>query len=275
MEVPLQIILVGPGRAGTALAIAAAAAGHEIVAIAGRSAERTREVAGRFGAAALSLDDELPEADLLILAVRDDAIAEVAGRLAAHTNRLRGVVHLSGVHTADVLDPFARSGIPTGTLHPLQTLPTPEAGAAALAGSWIAIGAENADLQDLLTDLVRSLGAHPFAVADEDRALYHAAAATAANDVIAVLSLADDLFAAAGVPFIAARPLVEAVVENAFRYGPSNALTGPIARGDAETVAAQLQAVLRRVPEHADQFRTLARLVAEIAGTEEAFKEVL
>ena len=115
----------------------------------------------------------------------------------------------------------------------------------------------------------------PFELDDADKALYHAAAAAAANYPLAALSMARRLFAAAGVPFEAAGPLVRAVVDNAFALGPDVALTGPVARGDVGTVAAQLAAVERTDPSLAPHFVSMARATAAVAGTEEVFEEVL
>jgi len=269
----LNIILAGPGRAGTALCLAAVAAGHHVVAVVAR--RPVDEVAAQFGATALGFEDELPSADLLLIAVRDDAIEEVAGRLARRASQIDAAVHLSGLKQASALAPLADVGLATGALHPLQTLPTPEAGAAALPGSWFAVTADDPELLADLEEFVRSLGGHPFILDDENRALYHAAAATAASDTVAVLALAAKLFSAAGVPFDAARPLVETVVANAFRLGPKESLTGPIARGDVGTVIAQLEAVIDHVPEEAERFRRLGRVVAELAGTLDVFEEVL
>ncbi|GBE22608.1 MAG TPA: DUF2520 domain-containing protein [Actinobacteria bacterium] len=271
----MNIILAGPGRAGTALCLAAASAGHRVVAVLGRRPEAVEGAAARFDAVAFGFDDDLPAVDLLMVAVRDDAIEEVADRLAPRASNVGAAVHLSGLKPAAALAPLADAGLATGVLHPLQTLPTPEAGAEALPGSWFAVTAHDPVLRSDLEDLVASIGGHPFALDDEDRALYHAAAATAANDTVAVLALAANLFAAAGVPFDAARPLVEAVVANAFRLGPKESLTGPIARGDVGTVVAQLQAVADRVPEEVDRFRRLGRVVAELAGTRGIFEEIL
>ncbi|NIA24968.1 MAG: DUF2520 domain-containing protein [Gammaproteobacteria bacterium] len=271
----MNIILAGPGRAGTALCLAAAAAGHRVVAVLGRRPEAVKDAAARFGASTLGLDDDLPVADLLVVAVHDDAIQEVAERLAPRVPNVDAAVHLSGLKPASTLASLAGAGPAIGVLHPLQTLPTPEAGAAALPGSWFAVTAHDPGLQSDLENLARSIGGHPFTLDDEDRALYHAAAATAATDTVAVLALAAKLFAAAGVPFDAARPLVEAVVANAFRLGPKESLTGPIQRGDVGTVVAQLQAVADRVPEEADRFRMLGRFVAELAGTRGIFEEIL
>jgi len=268
----LDIILAGPGRAGGAVCIAAKRAGHRIVAVAGRTSDTVQRAAQLLDAVPLRLSDEFPPADLLMIAVRDDVIADVASHIRAP--HVGAVVHLSGLTPMDALLPLRRTGTAIGVLHPLQTLPTPEAGADALAGSWMAVTTSDERLRLVLEALVTSLGARSFAVPEAVRAVYHAAAAAAANGTVAVLAIAEELFTAAGVPFDAARPLVDAVVANAFGLGPGAALTGPIARGDVGTVRAQLDAVQERAPEELDRFITLGRLISDIAGTAELFKEV-
>ena len=270
----MRLVLVGPGRAGMSLAIAASAAGHEVEAVVGRTAESALRGAAMVAAPALTIGETLPEADLLVIATRDAAIGGVAERLAESEPPVPAVVHLSGLSPVAVLDPLAAQGLDTGSFHPLQTLPTPEAGAARLRGAFIAITA-GPSVGARLEDFARSLGATPFNLDDAQKPLYHAAAAAAANFPLAAFAMASDLFAAAGVPWEAARPLVEAVVANAFEIGPRAALTGPVARGDEGTVAAQLQAVASSNPEWQVAFARFVESLAALTGRSEQFESVL
>ncbi len=226
----MRIIVVGPGRAGLAIAVAVDAAGHRVVAVVGRDRRQAEQPARGLGAAALGPDEDLPPADLLMLATRDQAIAPVAAALATRCRDVSAAVHVSGLTPVAALEPLAAAGCAVGSFHPLQTLPSPEAGAARLSGAWVAVTAEE-PLRSSLHELATSIGARSFDLADDRKALYHAAAAAAANFPLLALTMASDLFDAAGVPFAAARPLVEAVVANAFDMGPRPALTGPVARG--------------------------------------------
>ncbi len=256
------------------LAIAAAAAEHDVVAVVGRSFDSAKRGAAMVGAVPLTLADHLPDGDLLVIATRDAAIAPVAEQLAKHELAVRGAVHLSGLTPVSALDALAARGIETGSFHPLQTLPTPEAGAARLEGAFIAITAPPA-LHDTLEQFADSLGATPFTLDDDNKPLYHAAAAAAANFPLAAFAMASDLFGAAGVPWDAARPLVEAVVANAFDLGPRAALTGPVARGDVATVAAQLEAVAAGNPEWRVAFARFVESLAALTGRSEEFEPVL
>ncbi|GMQ92698.1 MAG: hypothetical protein BMS9Abin12_0175 [Acidimicrobiia bacterium] len=262
----MNIAINGPGRAGGALAIAASAAGHRITSVEGRNAVAVEYVLSH-------VDIEPGKADLLIVAVADDAIAEVAAAIASAGETVP-TVHLSGAQPTSSLDAIAASGTQTGSLHPLQTFPNAERGAARLRGSWIAVTADD-PLRSDLHDFATSLGCHPFDLADDVKPLYHSGAAAAANYTLTTLDLALALFEAAGVPFEAARPLVEAIVENAFDLGPAGALTGPVARGDAITVARQVASIREHVPQAESLFIDLARSTARLAGTEDAIEGAL
>jgi len=264
----MRIVVVGPGRAGTAVGLAARRAGHEIVAVVGRDPHATETAASAMAAAALPFDTPLPDAELLVVAVRDDAIGAVARRLAPEAGAVGAAVHLSGATSVTALEPLAAAGLQTGSFHPLQSLPGGEIGAERLAGAWIAVTA-SPPLERRLFELARSLGAEPFALADDRKVLYHAAATLAANVPVAALALAHELFAAADVPFAAARPLVEGTVANIFELGPHAALTGPVARGDVGTVNAHLRAVAEALPDELDEFRAFVGTVARLAGASE------
>jgi len=270
----MTIVLIGPGRAGMALSLASTEAGHQVVAVMARALDVAAIAASKIGAEAVTWGSDVPLADVAFIAVRDDAIATVAKDLTGHLDRVGAAVHLSGLHPVGALAPLANAGLQTGSFHPLQTLPTPEAGASRLAGAWMAVTAPE-PLRQSLFELAESIGAVPFDLTDDKKPLYHAAAAAAANFSLIPLAMAHDLLAAAGVPFEAARPLVEAVVANAFDLGPRYALTGPVSRGDVTTVVAQLDAVRTEVPEWADDFAALIAILARLSDRTEEFREVL
>ena len=274
LESKVKLLLAGPGNAGRALFRRISSSGHTIAGVAGRDPAVSAEAAADLSAPALGWDDPLPEADLVVIAVRDDAIGEVAVHLAPLAGEVRAAVHLSGLTSVEALEPMMGT-CAIGSFHPLQTLPNPESGAARLEGAWLAVTSDDDMLSDDLFRLARSIGAHPFELPDDSKALYHAAAAAAANYPLAALAMSRRLFEAAGVPFDAAGPLVRAVVDNALALGPEDALTGPIARGDVGTVAGQRAAVEAAVPELVDDFLAMGRAVAGVCGTTDLFGEVL
>lgn len=269
----MNIILAGPGRAGMSLALASRDAGHEVAGVLGRKSAAA--AAEQLGSTALSWDELLPAADLLVIGVRDDAIARIAERLAPRAIGVAAAVHLSGSVGVAALAPLADVGLATGGFHPLQSLPHPDTGARRLAGSWAGITITDSGLRATLEDLASSLGMTPFDLPDETRPLYHAGASAAANYVVGSLVLAERLFAAAGVPWEAARPLIEAVIKNTLELGPDGVLTGPIARGDTATVDQQLAAIRAAVPDLEADFASIGRAVAHLAGRTEEFRNVL
>jgi len=269
----MDLILVGPGRAGLGLALASVEAGHTIVGVLARNPEASRRAVERVGGLVLSWEDALPRADLLLVAVRDDAVDEVGVRLAGKAQSVDGAVHLSGLIPATALSGLA--GPPVGSFHPLQTLPTPELGAGRLRGASIAVTADDDYLSDRLFALAASLGAHPFELDDAAKPLYHAAAAAAANFTLTALAMSRRLFEAAGVDFAVGAPLIRAVIDNALEIGPEGALTGPAARGDVGTIRTQLAAVRRLDAALAEDFAAMVRATARVAGTLDAIDEVL
>jgi predicted short-subunit dehydrogenase-like oxidoreductase (DUF2520 family) len=208
--------VVGPGRAGSAVAAALAAVGWEVLDPVRRG------------------DDPRPAArgvDLLVLAVPDAAIAEVAAAVEPSDDAV--VAHLAGSLGLEVLAPHRRRA----AVHPLVSLPDADVGARRLAGGgWFAVAGEPDDALALVEELVRDLGGRSFEVADADRAAYHAAAAIASNHLVALLGQVERVAATAGVPLTAYLDLVRATIDNVAELGPAAALTGPVARGDWATV---------------------------------------
>ncbi|MYC84720.1 MAG: DUF2520 domain-containing protein [Acidimicrobiia bacterium] len=268
----MRIVVVGPGRAGGSLAVAARTAGHELVGLFGRRS-RNESLAERLGIRIRLIGEPLPEADLLVVAVRDDALSEVADVLSPLADRVRGAIHLSGLTSVRVLDPLGEAGLATGSFHPLQTLAGWEAGSRALPGAYVGITAPE-DWATELESFARSIGCRPFRVADDRKPLYHAAGGVAANYVSAALCVAEYMFREADVDPAAARPMVEQAVANSFELGFREALTGPISRGDLGTVRRQIEAVDRHAPAASEAFRVLTGLTARLAGRVEV-KEIL
>jgi len=270
----MRIIIVGPGRAGRSLAVAFATAGHEIAGVVGKDDGQSRSAASDLDTAAFAAGDRLPEADLIMICTRDAVIGDVAAALAPGAESVTAAVHVSGLTPVAALGPLRDAGLEIGSFHPLQTLPTVDTDPSRLAHVWVAVTATE-PLRTTLHDLARSMGDHPFDLDDAAKPVYHAAAAAAANFPLVALAMAGDLFAAAGVPFAAAQPLVAAVVANAFELGARPALTGPVARGDTATVLAQLDAVALHEPRWLPDFRAAVMALARLTGREEQVEDAL
>src|SRR5262245_22697571 len=252
--------LVGPGRAGTSVALALVGAKWRPVAVAGRSidAPSTRTVVARLGVPAVPVAEVGAGAALVVIATPDAVIEATAREVAPGLEPGALVVHLSGARGLDALAPVSelRPDCVVGALHPLQTFATPEP--ARLSGAWAAVAGPPA-----VADLARAVGMHPFVVPDDQRAAYHAAAVVASNHLVALLGQVERLAELADVPFEAFLPPVERAVANCADRGPAAALTGPVARGDTPTVAAHLDALPHN---ERDAYRALA--LAALALTE-------
>jgi predicted short-subunit dehydrogenase-like oxidoreductase (DUF2520 family) len=190
---------------------------------------------GRVGSAVAARLDErrIPlverDAELTLLCVPDTAIRDVARGLSPGHG---WIGHVSGATPLSALDPHTRRF----SLHPLQTF-TRERGPEQLDGAWAAVTAETDEARALGFELARLLGLEPFELANEARPLYHAGAAIASNYLVTLHRVASELFAAAGAPPEALEPLMLRTIENNFE------LTGPIERGDWETVEAHRAAI--------------------------------
>lgn len=208
--------VIGPGRAGGALARALAGAGWRVDGPLGRDNDPATVTAGTR---------------LVLLAVPDGAVAEVAAALAPGE---AVVAHVAGSLGLDVLWPHER----VASLHPLVSLADAELGARRLTGAWFATAGD-----PVVLEVVEALGGRSVQVADADRARYHAAAAVAANHLVALLGQVDRLARSIDVPLEAYLDLARGALDNVAEVGPAAALTGPVARGDRATVARHLAAI--------------------------------
>jgi predicted short-subunit dehydrogenase-like oxidoreductase (DUF2520 family) len=244
---PGALAIVGAGRVGGAIARAARAAGLEV-----RLAWRDDAV------------EACRDAEAALLCVPDAAIGEAVEAISAAVPPLGLVGHPSGATRLDALAPARQRGASTFSLHPLQTVPTPDAD---LGGAPCAIAGSNPEAERFAAALATRLGMRPFAVPEEHRAAYHAAASIASNFLVAVEESAADLLARVGADDAREllAPLVLRTAANWAERG-SEALTGPIARGDHPTVAGHLEAVAELAPELLPLYEVLAERTRELAG---------
>ncbi len=255
------------------MAVAAHRSGHDVVGVFARRSDDV-DVADHLGLATTDLGEPMPDADLMVVAVRDDDIRSVAQTISPVAGSVPRAVHLSGLAFLEVLEPFRRVGLQVGSFHPLQTLPDWRTGAASLSGSFVGITAEDG-LAEFLDRFAVSLGCNPVRIAEEMKPLYHAASAAASYYVATALAISEALYSKAGVDLEVALPLTRHAVANAFDLGATPSLTGPIVRGDTGTVRSQLEAVDLHAPYLSEAFRAFARATAELVGNDELMGEVL
>lgn len=210
--------------------------------------------AGRVGSAVLARLDERgieprDDADVVLLCVPDTAIPAVVQGLSLDASQW--IAHTSGATPLSALDPYARRF----GLHPLQSF-SKARGPEQLDGAAAAITAETDEGSEVGFELARLLELDPFELAEEDRALYHAGAAIASNYLVTLHRAAAEIFDAVGAPTAGLRPLMQGVIDNGFE------LTGPIARGDWDTVDRHLDALRERKPKLEPLYRVLAEATA-------------
>jgi predicted short-subunit dehydrogenase-like oxidoreductase (DUF2520 family) len=208
--------------------------------------------------------------DVVFLTVPDDAIGEMTTTIEPGVRKGQFVVHTSGGTSLEVLDGLRSAGVRTGCLHPLQTIADAEHGADALQDAAVAVTSANADRPPLMR-LARAWGGRPFVLADEAKRIYHAAAVFASNYVVTSIWAATTLLQSLGIRNAGELlgPLVRNSVDNVIGHGGARAITGPVARGDAELVKQHVQALREADPtDHAitDAYRALACLTASLAG---------
>ena len=223
-----SVCVVGAGRVGKAMA--------------GRLADRLpTQSAGRELA--------VGGADLVLLCVPDAAILEVAGAIPPGP----WIAHTSGATELTALAPHERRF----SLHPLQTFVL-ERGPEQLDGAWAAITGETDDALAAARELADLLGVEAFELDDEDRPIYHAAAAFASSFLVTLREVASELMESAGAPPAALEPLMRRTIENGFRH------TGPLVRGDWETVARHREAIRGRRPQLLPLYEALTEATATL-----------
>jgi predicted short-subunit dehydrogenase-like oxidoreductase (DUF2520 family) len=266
VSVRLRAGVIGVGRAGGALGGALARAGHRVVAAnAVSDASRDRAASLLPHTELVSVQEVVSRCDLVLLAVPDDALPALAQALEFTPGQF--VVHCSGRYGYGVLEPAARRGALPLALHPAMTLTGTSLDIERLAGAPFGVTSPE-PLRMAAEALVVEMGGEPVWIPEEARPQYHAALAHSANHLITLVASGAEMLQAAGVeaPSRLLAPLVQASLDNALRMG-YHALTGPVVRGDAQTVTAHLQ-VLSADPQLLAAYVALARLTADRALAE-------
>lgn len=233
---PTRIRIVGAGRAGGSFAEALGAAGWTVDLV---HHDHPDPAAG---------------VDLVLSCLPDRSIASLAAAWPVRPEVV--VAHCAGSLGLDVLTPHPR----VASVHPLVSLPDATTGAARLRGAWFAVAGD-----PLAGEVVTALAGRAVTVGDEDRVVYHAAAVVASNHLVALMGQVERLAESVGVPLDAFLALARGTLDNVAAVGPRAALTGPVARGDWDTVERHLDAL---DPAERDAYRALAALAARLVGAE-------
>ena len=266
-----HVMIVGPGRAGLALGYALVhAEAVQRLTVCGRRLDPPSHPLFTQNTARYVFGLERPTEGTaaVFLAVPDDVIPEMAHALAGQGPAPNGCAafHLSGAVSTDVLAPLHASGYAIGSFHPLQSLAHPVRSAERIPGSYVAVTGSPGAVA-VARRLASALGSPVLSVPESRRPLYHAAAVMAANYLPVLLDLAARLLERAGVDsseaLPALLPLVEGSLANIREVGLGAAVTGPVARGDVETVDLHLRAL---EPDDRVLYAVLARRLADVVG---------
>ncbi len=263
--------IIGPGRLGTALAILLKKAGWRFVGAIGRNAAGASRVCEAIGGGHATTEPKYvtKKSDLVLITTPDDAIAGVCENVARRKAFSAGsvVAHCSGMLTSSVLAPARTCGAYTGSIHPLQSFADTRQATKILPGSCCCIeGQEPA--RKILYKVAEDLGMHAMNVATDKKPLYHAGAVMASNFLVALQDIALELERAAGLKEEEARPamfrLFQGTAENIRNLGTVEALTGPFARGDCETVKMHLEHIRKHCPAAMPAYKALALRALEL-----------
>ena len=261
--------IVGAGHVGRVLGRLFDARGvFAIQDVKTRSIDSARDAVAFIGAGTPA-DGAMRLAGVWMLAVADDAIAGVAAALAQSTPMAGAVVfHCSGARASTELDALRRAGALVAGVHPVRSFADPATVAAAFDGTFCGVEGDAAALVVLLPAF-ETIGARPVRIDPAAKTVYHAAAVFASNYLVTVMDAALRAYEAAGIPADVARelarPLATETLSNVLRLGPEAALSGPIARGDAATVARQHAAVTAWDGPTGDLYDALATATWELA----------
>ncbi|MCA1833202.1 MAG: Rossmann-like and DUF2520 domain-containing protein [Actinomycetota bacterium] len=250
---PLRVGIVGAGRVGRAFGAALLRRGHTISAVSARSEESVAAAARLLQAEASSNVLASRDVDLVVVAVPDDSLAHVASEIASSLDRRSWIVHTSGRSGAEVL---AACGDRVAAIHPARPIPT---GETSLEG--VAFGVTCSDeAWPFASWLVKELGGSALRIAEKDRVLYHLGLVLASNFTSA---LAGDAAGLSGRDAVI--PLLRATLENLEEMEPDEALTGPVIRGDADTIRLHLKEIETRAPHLRDAYVANSRRVLDRA----------
>ena len=250
-----SVSIIGAGVVGTAVGRLLKEKGYRILGVASRDLEKARRAAGYIGegAAYTEAADAAKGADWVFITTPDRAIREACERVASGGGFKTGAlaVHMSGSQGADELDAARKAGARAVSVHPLQSLASVEQAKANMPGSYFSLEGDP-DAVDEAREIVEALGGKVVVIPSGQKPLYHAGAAVASNYLVAVVDFAVRIYESLGMErdeaLKAVFPLIHGTVNNIAKVGVPDALTGPIARGDVDTVGGHLRALEEKMP---------------------------
>ncbi|HBI02774.1 MAG TPA: hypothetical protein DDY49_01920 [Paenibacillaceae bacterium] len=273
----ITIGVIGAGRLGTSFALFMHNKGYNVTGMYSRtydSAHKSATLIGEFCKAYEDLSTIIRDCNWIVITTRDDAISQVVRQIIDQkinlTNKI--VFHMSGASTSLILEPLCSLGAEIASLHPLQTFADPVQGALALEKAYFSLEGSSVAVEIIKNELLQ-LKLHHFIITAEQKPLYHAAASMASNSLVAVIDYSLSLLEQAGINreqgVEALFPLMETSLFNCKGKSPAKALTGPIVRGDVETVALHVDKIKKEAPSLLPFYYHLSQLTLETAVKEQ------
>jgi predicted short-subunit dehydrogenase-like oxidoreductase (DUF2520 family) len=264
----LDVALIGAGRVGTAVAALLRRRGHRIVAVTSRSDSSARRAAELLDAPVLD-PDSWPRCDLVMIGTVEDAIESTAEWIAPSAAGAV-VVHFAGATGTAPLTPAAAVGARVAAIHPVQSIPSIDAGIRRILGCAWGVTCDDSIFEWTSSFISAELDGRPVRVEEDARSIWHAAAVTTSNGIAALLASGEAMLEAAGIsdPDQVLGALALGTVLNALEQGGgAAALTGPVVRGESATIARHLAALEARAPELAQRYRLAAQLMFVAASS--------
>jgi predicted short-subunit dehydrogenase-like oxidoreductase (DUF2520 family) len=273
-----NVAIIGPGKVGTSFGILYARNGGRVIAVGGRNLDKTKAAAAQINGNVIStsMHDAAQSADYIIISVSDDAIQSVCETIAEEKGFREGsvVIHCSGALSSLVLaSAHDKCTCHLGSMHPLQTFPDVSSALQKLPGAYCFYEGDRETLP-FINHFAQVIGMIPVQIERNLKSLYHVSAVIACNYLIALFDAAIETASLSGIEpkdaWFALRPLIEATVQNVDTLGTTSALTGPIVRGDADTVRKHLRDLDNTAPEIGSLYRELGLRALSIASRRDA-----
>lgn len=275
-----NVAIVGCGKVGTTLAIWLADRGYDIVGVASKSLSSARQAAefagtGTFGQTNWEISSQ---ADIVFISTPDGIISEICSEIAEHKGFKEGavVLHCSGAHPSTILSAAKDCGASIGSMHPLQSFASISKEKNPFQGILAAVEGEGPAVARA-RQIAKNLGATGYTIRTEAKMLYHASAVVASNYLVALVGFALKLMGVAGISdadaFAGLKPLINGTLGNIEKVGITAALTGPISRGDVDTVRQHLETMAIQSPELVPLYKALGTNTVDIAQSAETLTE--
>ncbi len=266
-----SIAIVGAGNAGITIGACLKEKGYNVAGVVSRTRESAHRGAEIIGTRAYTeMIPLLNQANVIFITTPDRVIAEVCKTMAQSGGIGEGdlVIHTSGSHTSEILSPAGDKGACVLSVHPLQTIPGPEAGIRNLPGSYFAVEGDERGLP-FVRKMVADLQGYLVEIPTEMKPLYHASACVVSNYFVAIvrlgLAMMEDIGVDRDKALTALLPLIQGTMKNIEKVGVPQGLTGPIARGDYSTIGDHLKVMEKRMPEIAPLYGELGKYTVKVA----------